>query len=78
MTKINDGGRVEPAFRQARADDYRVKNMLLRDYFAGQAVAGWLASFRPDDAVRTSGIAKLAYEIADAMLAARSGGQDDA
>lgn len=44
--------------------------MSLRDWFAGQALAGWLATFN-DDQVPTSvkSVAKYMYEIADAMLA---------
>ena len=73
MTKINDGG---PAF--PREDFHNgVPGMSLRDWFAGQAMAGWLASFGPDDGYRSAGIAEFAYEIADDMLAARSGGQDN-
>ncbi len=45
--------------------------MTLRDYFAGQALAGWLSSFGPDDAVKVDDVAEFAYEIAAAMLAAR-------
>lgn len=41
--------------------------MSLRDYFAGQAI-GHLASTHSD----TVFVARIAFEIADAMLAARS------
>jgi len=57
--------------------------MSLRDYFAGQALAGSLASQTPEsywafvssgsaanDSAK-NGIAKLCYDLADAMLAAR-------
>jgi hypothetical protein len=46
----------------------RSPGMSLRDYFAGQALAGMLAA---DDASYTRA-AELAYGYADAMLAARS------
>ena len=49
-------------------------NMTLRDYFAGQAINGWLASFPDDmdpDAADTHSASKFAYAIADAMLKAR-------
>src|SRR5690606_30613182 len=51
----------------------------LRDKFAGQALAGWLASFPPDAAVKPINAAAFAYEVADAMLAARQSqeGEDD-
>lgn len=46
--------------------------MSLRDYFAGQALAGIIAcpGAEPDDASR-EGCASLAYGFADAMLAER-------
>lgn len=40
-------------------------NMTLRDYFAGQVLPSKAKNYHPD------GAAKLAYEYADAMLAAR-------
>lgn len=70
MSKINDGGpafpiSVQPDFQYAEA------GMSLRDWLAGQALAGWLASFPPDAAVKPINAAAFAYEVADAMLAAR-------
>jgi len=49
------------------------KDMTLRDYFAGQALAGLLAdaNYRPP----LDGFGKKAYVCADAMLAAREGGK---
>ncbi len=41
--------------------------MTLRDYFAAKAMQGWAA----DSGVTTAIGAKWAYEMADAMLAAR-------
>jgi hypothetical protein len=81
MPKINDGGAafpnsVQPDFQYAEA------GMTLRDWFAGQALAGVMAS--PDGSVfryvietaKTTSpapaVAALAYELADAMLAERS------
>ena len=43
------------------------KGMTLRDWFAGQA----LTMLRVGDANNARGMAERAYEIADAMLAAR-------
>lgn len=60
MAETKDGG---PAFPQG---------LSLRDYFAGQALAGWLASFPTDAVVRAPKVASFAYEIADAMIAART------
>lgn len=51
--------------------------MTLRDYFAAQAMAGWLASFGPEGrhpAAVAGGARNLAvdsYAMADAMLKAR-------
>lgn len=44
----------------------------LRDWFAGQAVAGWLASTPPEETLQTpEDVAVYAYKVADAMLKAR-------
>lgn len=56
--KIDDGG-------QAFADKYE-SGMTLRDWFAGQALAGALRSAGGSDV-----IARRAYRIADAMIAAK-------
>lgn len=42
--------------------------MTLRDYFAGQALIALLTSTDPRS---TRGLAKLCYEVADAMIAER-------
>lgn len=47
--------------------------MSLRDWFAGQALAGNLAY--PHNELSPGGAAIMAYKYADAMLAARKGGQ---
>jgi hypothetical protein len=49
--------------------------MTLRDWFAGQALAGYFAA--PDTPHKCGGKreAEYCYAIADAMLAAREGGQ---
>jgi hypothetical protein len=44
--------------------------MTLRDYFAAKAMQAWLVGV---DAPKIEACAKSAYEIADAMLAARQG-----
>lgn len=68
MTKKPDGGSAFPidtTFSSSRG-------MTLRDYFAGQALAGWLASFGEDSALENmSGISELMYAQADAMIAER-------
>lgn len=53
------------------------QGMDLRDFFAGQALQGWLASFEeganhPGSASdRADSIARLSYVLADAMMKAR-------
>ena len=45
------------------------ESISLRDWFAGQALAGFLG--HPEDTGKSDIAAKYAYEIADAMLAQR-------
>ena len=67
---INDGG---PAFPNPSGDDRDNNGMTLRDWFAGQALVGWIASTRDPEASEWDGTwwARKAYETADAMLKAR-------
>lgn len=52
--------------------DYGIKQgMTLRDYFAGQALVGILASLPPNVDANPIGIATFAHECADAMLRVR-------
>ena len=60
---IDDGG---PAFPNNDAHGCAYTGMTLRDYFAGQALAASCPIGYP-----VKGIAKRAYEAADAMIAAR-------
>lgn len=69
MGERENGG---PAFPVATAKHLHNEGMSLRDWFAGQALAGWLASFAPGDIIVQSKCAELSYRLADAMLAARS------
>jgi hypothetical protein len=48
------------------------EGMSLRDYFAGQALAGMLANQRAYDEVRAEVIANMSYDQADEMLKVRS------
>lgn len=73
MTKIDDGG---PAFPHVASDghpDYRC-GMSLRDWFAGQALAGFVQQADLVEEYRHKFIAKSCYRLADAMLAARKAG----
>jgi len=82
---INNGGSAFPVIPptemcgdrtfNASGYPYPEAGMSLRDWFAGQALAGWLASFGPDDGDPVAmGVARLAFELADAMLKARGEG----
>jgi hypothetical protein len=72
MSKINDGGPAFPSTIQYFPDDKNAneeQGMTLRDWFAGQALAGLLR-----DGIDIYGIdatANDAYKMADAMLRAR-------
>ena len=68
ITQKHDGGPAYPGQSKAHATD----GMSLRDYFAGQVIAS-VKAWHPADKQGKSA-AVIAYEIADSMLAARSGG----
>ena len=76
---IDDGGPVHPVnfmdFQPTTGEQVvreQHNGISLRDWFAGQALAGFCANSDPQLSNATaSAIAKWAYEIADAMLAAR-------
>lgn len=73
----NDGG---PAFPRPQAETsiggcMEQDGMSLRDWFAGQALAGYLCA-NPDRMVGTINAAENAYKYADAMLAERKKGGD--
>lgn len=60
--------RYTPTGYGARRHD--IPGMSLRDWFAGQALTGWVSDGLPREPDRV--VAQVCYEIADAMLAARS------
>jgi len=70
MTQTNDGGPAYPV-----PIDHWESGMTLRDYFAGQALGEVIAYFADKHLIRNEtepeGFARIAYEIADAMIAAR-------
>lgn len=73
MAAKDDGGPAFPA-TEANGCNSGVWGMSLRDWFAGQAMSGWLAdpAVRVADADDARTHAERCYLIADAMLAARS------
>ena len=70
MTQTNDGGPAYPVTK-----DRVYYGMTLRDYFAGQAVGEVIAYFADMHLMRNEtapeAFARKAYEVADAMIAAR-------
>lgn len=68
MTDRDDGG---PAFRTVAGNTVYSYGMTLRDYFAGQALAGILANPHNRHEVTFQQMADDAYRFAFAMLEAR-------
>lgn len=68
VSKKSDGG---PAFPQSGETFIGQEGMTLRDWFAGQALAGLLSPEAYTSQGWTIAVARDAYEIADAMIAAR-------
>jgi len=64
MNKSDNGGSAFPSQR----DDCDNEGMTLRDWFAGQALGGLLATNQTAD---VSSYAIASYELADAMIEAR-------
>ena len=76
MNKINMGGPAFPSKKRVYNAGYSTKEfepvdgMHLRDYFAAKAMQGLIAQPESGDWL-AEGIAKAAYQQADAMLKAR-------
>lgn len=68
MSTKNDGGL---AFPYPEAGFVESTGMTLRDWFVGQALNGWLASFGQYETAGAEQVAEFAYATADAMLAER-------
>ena len=73
-TPINDGGPAFPIHHATWENGKQItsphEGMSLRDWFAGQALAGLLTQLAEDE-FGPSHFAKASYEMADAMLEAR-------
>ena len=67
MSAINDGGPAFPVSYESNLNE--AEGMTLRDWFAGQALAGLMAD--PSMGGSRIPFAELAYNYADAMLKAR-------
>ena len=73
-TPTNDGGPAFPHFKtnkQGKTELCPQGGMTLRDYFAGQALAGMFADYFRSLNHEPYVVAHDAYVFADAMLAAR-------
>lgn len=80
-TKKPTGGPAFPdvQFTHNNGDtSFKNNGMSLRDHFAGQALAGWLASYGPENKHPSeigeeiaANVAKYSYALADAMIAER-------
>lgn len=74
-TETNDGGSAFPFAPSYTGNiDMQAKGMSLRDWFAGQALAGFMAGYfaNPESSgFGNEDIARSVYDQADAMLAAR-------
>ena len=66
MSKVNDGGSAFPS--HGTMGEVVQEGMTLRDWFAGQALMGYLANPAPG-AVIESQMVKICYIMADAMIA---------
>lgn len=77
MSSINNGGPAfpRPYFEHPTNGEHSLaqEGMSLRDYFAGQALGGIIAS-EGESRIPSDIVAKRAYELADAMLTARVSG----
>jgi len=77
-TSSNDGGAAFTLVDGYHGDGRHrggESGMTLRDYFAGQALAGFIAASTGRD-VHGQPAARMCYQMADAMLAARERKED--
>lgn len=82
--KFNDGGPAFPRVQQFVDTFGHMKQindgMTLRDWFAGQvaqaAVSGHISHYGHENHWFAADIASHAYEVADAMISARSAGRE--
>ena len=85
-THGGDGGPAFPRTTEHFSDEYcepkevnGYNGMSVRDWFAGQALSlfYWQRPEPKGDESGQSVIARMAYSVADAMIKARNGGDDD-
>jgi hypothetical protein len=76
--KVKDGGAAFPSSFRYDLEDWADPGMSLRDWFAGQALGAIVETCGGDNLhglTRPQLFALRAYQLADAMLAAREPGQ---
>ena len=66
--------KFQPAFPSPMFASQAAHGMTLRDYFAAQVITSWLHVSASDQKDMAKKAARLAYEVADAMLAEREKG----
>jgi hypothetical protein len=75
VKRLDDGGQAFPSreYNEFGIVSCHNPGMSLRDWFAGQALAGWLAdpNIRINDDEDRANVGHNLYKIADAMLLAR-------
>jgi hypothetical protein len=74
MSDTNDGGSAFPCINPKHDGNWNkepiIQGMTLRDWFAGQALAGLMASNFNEESAKT--LALLSYEQADEMINERT------
>jgi hypothetical protein len=68
--KINNGGQAFPSPENVKNGWGPEYGMTLRDWFAGQALTGWIMGMTFHDDIPDK-VASIAYKFADAMLKER-------
>lgn len=76
--QVDDGGLAFPFTAQGVGGETNeaYPGMTLRDWFAGQALAGWLSSCDPSECANPRDSSQVSYEMADAMIKARGESND--
>jgi hypothetical protein len=75
MSEDKTGGPAFPipvGFSPEAGTSYCNEGMTLRDYFAGQAITGVMASLIPSGWIGYEDASKYAYRFADAMIQERN------
>ena len=71
MSAVNTGGPAFPGLHPSKECQYNDPGMTLRDYFAAKAMQSLIVVYN-DNKNFVDGYARRAFEIADAMMKART------